>query len=102
MALSDVLEKALLLQRTLLTGSREPNVAANGLAVLAVNQQSSTLQLEIDNLKTDLELRRQLANNSPMVIIERSRTRADGSRGVFQGDVEADRLNQLQKPASKQ
>lgn len=101
-ALSDVLEKALLLQRTLLTGSKEPNVAANGLAAQAVNQQSSTLQLEIDNLKTELELRRQLANNSPLAIIERSRTRADGSRGVFQGDVEADRLNQLQKPASEQ
>lgn len=101
-ALSDVLEKALLLQRTLLTGSKEPNVAANGLAVQAVNQQSSTLQLEIDNLKTELELRQQLANNSPMAIIERSRTRADGSRGVFQGDVAADRLNQLQQPASEQ
>lgn len=30
-ALSDVLEKALILQRTLLAGSREPNVAANDL-----------------------------------------------------------------------
>src|SRR3546814_12032087 len=34
-ALSSVLEKALLLQRTLLTGKKEPNVAANELAVRA-------------------------------------------------------------------
>ncbi|MFX6036041.1 integrating conjugative element protein, partial [Acinetobacter baumannii] len=34
-ALSSVLEKALLLQRTLLTGKKEPNVAANELAVEA-------------------------------------------------------------------
>jgi hypothetical protein len=42
-ALSSVLEKALLLQRTLLTGKKEPNVAANELAVEAVNKESDTL-----------------------------------------------------------
>lgn len=98
-ALSDVLEKALILQRTLLAGSREPNVAANDLAVQAVNLQSSSLQQEIGNLKIELDMRQQLANNSPMTIIERSKTRAENSRGVFQGDPETDRLNQLQSPA---
>jgi integrating conjugative element protein (TIGR03755 family) len=97
-ALSDVLEKALLLQRTLLAGSKEPNVAANGLAVEAVNKESSSLQQEINNLKTELDLRQQLANNSPMAIIERSRARAEGSRGVLQGSPDANRLDQLQKP----
>lgn len=42
-ALASVLEKALLLQRTLLTGKKEPNVAANQLAVEAVNHESDTL-----------------------------------------------------------
>ena len=42
-ALASVLEKALLLQRTLLTGKKEPNVAANQLAVEAVNQEADTL-----------------------------------------------------------
>jgi integrating conjugative element protein (TIGR03755 family) len=102
-ALSDVLEKALLLQRTLLAGSKEPNVAANDLAVQAVNQQSSTLQQEIQNLKMELDMRQQLAKNSPMTIIERGKARAENSRGVFQGDPETGRLNQLQTPAkSKQ
>lgn len=101
-AFSDVLEKALLLQRTLLAGSKEPNVASNGLAIQAVNQQSAGLQQEIGNLKIELELRQQLANNSPMAIIDRAKARADGSRGVYQGDAEGDRLHQLNNPAKQQ
>lgn len=99
-ALASVLEKALLLQRTLLTGKKEPNVAANQMAVEAVNQESDTLDREIRNLKTELELRRELASNSPMSIIQRHSTRAAGSRGVFEGDPVPDRLNQLQRPTS--
>jgi hypothetical protein len=96
-ALSSVLEKALLLQRTLLTGKKEPNVAANQLAVEAVNHESDTLEQEIRNLKTELELRRELANNSPMAIIQRHGTRAAGSRGIYEGDPVPDRLDRLQK-----
>jgi hypothetical protein len=92
-----VLEKALLLQRTLLTGKKEPNVAANQLAVEAVNHESDTLDQEIRNLKTELELRRELANNSPMAIIQRHGTRAAGSRGIYEGDPVPDRLDRLQK-----
>ena len=96
-ALASVLEKALLLQRTLLTGKKEPNVAANELAVEAVNHESDTLDREIRNLKTELELRRELANNSPMAIIQRHGARAAGSRGIYEGDPVPDRLDQLQK-----
>lgn len=99
-ALSSVLEKALLLQRTLLTGKKEPNVAANELAVRAVDQENSALEQEIDNLKTELELRRTLAGNSAMAIIQRHSTRAAGSRGVFEGDTTRDRLREVQKPRS--
>ena len=98
-ALASVLEKALLLQRTLLTGRKEPNVAANQLAVAAVDQESSTLDREILNLKTELELRRELANNSPMAIIQRHGTRAAGSRGIYEGDPVPNRLDQLRRPA---
>jgi integrating conjugative element protein (TIGR03755 family) len=99
-ALSSVLEKALLLQRTLLTGAKEPNVAANDLAVKAVDTENSTLEQEINNLKTELELRRELAGNSAMTLIGRHSTRADGSRSIFQGDPTPDHLNQIQKPRS--
>lgn len=99
-ALSSVLEKALLLQRTMLTGKKEPNVAANQLAVDAVNHESDTLDREILNLKTELELRRELANNSPMAIIQRHGARASGSRGIYEGDPVPDRIDQLQKGTS--
>jgi len=99
-ALSNVLEKALLLQRTLLTGKKEPNVAANELAVRAVDQENSALEQEIDNLKTELELRRTLAGNSAMAIIQRHSIRAVGSRGVFEGDTTRDRLREVQKQRS--
>jgi integrating conjugative element protein (TIGR03755 family) len=97
-ALSSVLEKALLLQRTLLTGQKEPNVAANQLAVDAIDRESDLLDREIRNLKTELELRRELANNAPMAIIQRHRVRAAGSRGIYEGDPVPDRLHQLQQP----
>jgi integrating conjugative element protein (TIGR03755 family) len=97
-ALSSVLEKALLLQRTLLTGRKEPNVAANQLAVDAIDRESNLLDREILNLKTELELRRTLANNAPMAIIQRYRARTAGSRGIFEGDPEPGRLHQLENP----
>ncbi|OPD90604.1 conjugal transfer protein, partial [Pseudomonas aeruginosa] len=78
-SLMDVLSKALLLQRLMFAGAKEPNVAANGLATQAVDQQTSLLQQEISNLKTELELRRELASNSPMRVIERGQQRASGS-----------------------
>jgi integrating conjugative element protein (TIGR03755 family) len=99
-ALASVLEKALLLQRTLLTGRKEPNVAANELAQKAVTNESDILDREIHNLKTELELRRELANNSPMAIIQRHGTRAAGSRGVYEGDPVRNRLDELQRPPS--
>ncbi|EHD1638521.1 integrating conjugative element protein [Salmonella enterica] len=99
-ALSSVLEKALLLQRTLLAGKKEPNVAANDLAIQAVDQENAALTQEINNLKTELELRRTLATNSPMTIIERHSSRAAGSGGVYEGDIIRDRVQEIQKPAT--
>lgn len=100
-ALSDVLEKALLLQRVLLTGRKEPNVAANQLAQDAVARESGLLEQEITNLRTELELRRELAANSPMAIIQRQNSRNDTSSSVFQGDTDRDRLDKIQKPANQ-
>jgi integrating conjugative element protein (TIGR03755 family) len=101
-ALSDVLGKALLLQRTMLAGSKEPNVAANDVATKAISQENDGLQQEINNLKTELELRRSLASNSPTAILSRAQTRSEGSKGVFQGDAVPNRLDRLQNSGSGQ
>jgi integrating conjugative element protein (TIGR03755 family) len=99
-ALSSVLEKALLLQRALLTGRKEPNVAANELAVRAVDAENSVLAQEIGNLKIELELRRELAGNAAMAILQRHGVRASASRGIFEGDPTRDRLREIQTPGS--
>ena len=84
----------MLLQRTLLTGKKEPNVAANELAVEAVNHESDTLDREIRNLKTELRrgwrTTRRWRSSSAMV-------RARPARAASEGDPVPDRLDQLQK-----
>jgi integrating conjugative element protein (TIGR03755 family) len=99
-ALASALEKALLLQRTMLTGRMEPNVAANELAQKAVTQESDILDREIQNLKTELDIRQALANNAPMAIIQRHGVRASGSRGIYEGDPVQNRLDTLQRPST--
>jgi integrating conjugative element protein (TIGR03755 family) len=96
-ALSSVLEKALLLQRTLLTGRKEPNVAANELAVKAVDQENGVMVQEIDNLKIELDMRRTLAGKSALAILQRHGVRASASRGIFEGDPTRDHLHEIQK-----
>jgi integrating conjugative element protein (TIGR03755 family) len=100
-ALSSVLEKALLLQRTLMTGRKEPNVASNQLAQQAISSESDALTQEINNLKTELELRRTLAGNSPMMLIQRQSDRAANSRGIYQGDPVRNRLDLIQQATPK-
>ena len=95
-ALATVLERALLLQRILLAGAKEPNVAANRLAQDAIYREGEWLNREIDNLRTELEVRRTLASNAPIAIIERHSGRSDTSRGIFQGDS-PNRLDEIQR-----
>nr|WP_249745167.1 integrating conjugative element protein [Pseudomonas rhodesiae] len=99
-SVTSVLEKALLLQRALLAGNKEPNVAANEIATVAVNTERQSLQQEITNLKTELELRRSLTSNSPAAIIARHKERKDNSRAIYEGDPETNRLEQAEKDSS--
>jgi hypothetical protein len=99
-ALASVIEKALLLQRTILAGRKEPNIAANSLAQNSISAESTHLQEEIDSLKSELELRRMLASNSPLSIIQRETGRADASRRVIQSDPERNRLQGAESPAA--
>ena len=97
-AFATTLEKALLLQRTLIAGKKEPNVAANDLAAQAIDREIHVLEQEIASLKTELELRRELAGNAALMIIQRHNVRAAASRGVFEGDTVRDRLREVERP----
>lgn len=99
-ALSSTLEKALLLQRTLITGGKEPNIAANDLAQDTLDKETDVLQKHIDNLRTELEMRRALSSNAAGMIVERQSERREQSRGTFQDDPEQDRVQSIQQPAA--
>ncbi|OLY75698.1 conjugal transfer protein [Pseudomonas sp. ATCC PTA-122608] len=99
-AVTSVLEKALLLQRTLLAGNKEPNVAANDLATNAVSNERQSLQQEITNLRTEMELRRFLTSNSPAAIIARHKERKDNSRAIYEGDPDTNRLEEAEQDVS--
>lgn len=101
-ALASVMEKALLLQRIMLTGSKEPNVSSNDLAQQALTKENSVLEQEINNLKSELELRQQLANNSATAILERYRVRSESSRTIYDGDAEPNRLDKIQRDQNQE
>jgi len=95
-ALATVMERALLLARILLAGAKEPNVAANQLAQDAISRESDWLNREIENLRMEFEIRRTLASNAAMSIIERSSARGAASRAISQGDS-PNRLDEIQR-----
>ncbi|WP_437884571.1 integrating conjugative element protein [Pseudomonas sp. LRF_L74] len=92
-ALSSVINKALLLQRTLLAGGREPNVASAKPAQSALASNLDALEREIRLLQTDLQLRQMLATNTASLVLDRNAAGAEVSRTIDQKDPEPDRLD---------
>ncbi|MBV4465936.1 integrating conjugative element protein [Pseudomonas sp. SWRI79] len=92
-ALSSVLDKALLLLRTLLAGSHEPNIASAEPAQRALTKNIDALEREIRLLQTELQVRQMLATNTASLVLDRHAGGADASRTVEQGDPEPGRLN---------
>ncbi|MGH8390208.1 MAG: integrating conjugative element protein, partial [Pseudomonas sp.] len=91
-ALSSVLDKALLLLRTLLAGGHEPNIASAEPAQTALAKNLDALEREIRLLQTELQVRQMLATNTASLVLDRHAGGADASRTVEQGDPEPDRL----------
>ena len=101
-ALSDVIGKALLLQRTLLAGQHEPNIESATPARQAVQRQLATLEREIQALQTEMQLRQMLAGNTARLILERQEAATTAARAVQQGDPEPGRLREAQSAPSGQ
>ena len=92
-ALSSVLDKALLLLRTLLAGSHEPNIASAEPAQTALTKNIDALEREIRLLQTELQVRQMLTTNTASLVLDRHAGGADASRTIEQGDPELGRLN---------
>ncbi|POF88758.1 integrating conjugative element protein [Pseudomonas putida] len=99
-ALSSVIYKAMLLQRTLLAGSREPNVASAQPATTALNSNVETLEREIRLLQTELQVRQALATNTASLVLDRHAGGADASRNIDQRDPRPDRLQRADQGRS--
>ncbi|MBI6582336.1 integrating conjugative element protein [Pseudomonas synxantha] len=99
-ALSSVIYKAMLLQRTLLAGSREPNVASAQPATAALNSNVETLEREIRLLQTELQVRQALATNTASLVLDRHAGGADASRNIDQRDPRPDRLQRADQGRS--
>lgn len=91
-ALSSVIYKAMLLQRTLLAGSHEPNVASAQPASNALNNNVETLEREVRLLQTELQVRQSLTTNTASLVLDRHAGGADASRIIDQRDPEPGRL----------
>ncbi|WP_370919848.1 integrating conjugative element protein [Halopseudomonas bauzanensis] len=84
MALSRTLIKAMWARRTLLAGMTEPAIAEVSASVQspiapALNQKFDSLDRDIDALKTELEIRTAMANNTAMIALERAAGRSEGA-----------------------
>lgn len=96
-ALTSVLEKGLLMQRTLQAGSRDPHVEQAKPAQEGIQKSQGILSSEIDSLKTEIEVRRALNGNTAMTILERKEAGHGTSKPVQEDDPEKLRLEEVQK-----
>ncbi|HFZ9213910.1 TPA: hypothetical protein ACIPE5_001565 [Salmonella enterica subsp. diarizonae serovar 61:r:-] len=76
LALSRVMEQALMARRTLLAGMREPNISGEKEAQTALTQTTAQLDQELSQLKLELDMRQALADNAALTILERQTMRA--------------------------
>ncbi|MEI7213958.1 integrating conjugative element protein [Pectobacterium versatile] len=99
LAMADTIETALLMRRMLMTGMSEPNAAAQEAAVDEGTRRIESLDREINALKNEMELKRELARNSVLTIIERENSRVETNPQKQIQDNTDTRFNQMTIPA---
>ncbi|WP_251388867.1 PFL_4669 family integrating conjugative element protein [Pectobacterium atrosepticum] len=98
LAMADTVETALLMRRMLMTGMSEPNAAAQEAAVDEGTRRIESLDREINALKNEMELKRELARNSVLTIIERENSRVETNPQKQIQDNTDMRVNQMTTP----
>lgn len=82
LALSRVLDKALLMRRTLVAGASIPEIQNAKEAAALVNSSLDQLDREISTLKQEMEIRSMLAKNTALTTLGRKKAAEAGSNGV--------------------
>ncbi|OLU25514.1 integrating conjugative element protein [Pseudomonas sp. PA15(2017)] len=102
MALVRVLEQAISASRAMHAGMKEPNIANVNEAVVTNDRSLSMLEREINLIKTELDLRNSISNNTAMAILERRTGRQESGKPVDMHDPAINRPAQADKPRSGQ
>jgi integrating conjugative element protein (TIGR03755 family) len=101
LAMSDTVETALLMRRMLVTGMSEPNAAPQETLIAEGDHRIESLDREINALKNEMELKKSLARNSVLTIIERENQRVETNPQTQTEDNTDSRFNKLAVPESE-
>ncbi|MBO1811320.1 integrating conjugative element protein [Serratia ureilytica] len=102
LAMSDTIETAFIMRRMVTTGMSEPHAAAQKMAVAEGDRRIEALDREILALKNEMDMKRDIARNAMLTIIDRENTRADTNPQRQSQDAPDSRFNQLDTPAGEQ
>ncbi|EIH0551893.1 integrating conjugative element protein, partial [Escherichia coli] len=95
---ADTVETALLMRRMIMTGMSEPYAAVQDAAIEEGSRRIEALDREIAALKNEMELKRELARNSVLTIIERENERVGNNPMIQQTDNADSRMHTLEAP----
>ncbi|CDL86231.1 hypothetical protein [Xenorhabdus cabanillasii] len=84
-----------------MTGQSEPNVANLSQAVKESDRRIDILDREINALKNEMELRREISNNTVLTIIERDHQRTLANPQTQSQDNVDKRVHSLDTPATE-
>ncbi|EAN6467566.1 integrating conjugative element protein, partial [Salmonella enterica] len=76
LAMSDTIETGLAMRRMLTTGQSEPNAADQPQAMAEADRRIESLDRELNSLKQEMELRREVAKNTALVVVAREENRS--------------------------
>lgn len=97
MALSRTLTQAIWARRVMLAGASDPGIAGNSEGQQAINGELTQLDRGINGLRTEMDVRRDLAHNAAQVSLIRQQARSDANHTSHtqSGTVELNSRNPL-------
>ena len=96
-SLADIIWKGMQLMRLLMTGAQNPDVQKVAEAKQHVSDKVANLQAEIDSMKMEMDMRRDLASNTATAALNRAAAARAQSGFVLEADASPDRIQQAEK-----
>ncbi|MDY0416047.1 MAG: integrating conjugative element protein [Pseudomonas sp.] len=96
-SLADIIWKGMQLMRLLMTGAQNPDVQKVAEAKQHVSDKIANLQAEIDSMKMEMDMRRDLASNTATAALNRAAAARAQSGFVLEADASPDRIQQAEK-----